>query len=108
MHPRQSPRPWSSAPRSAKRPQPLSVPHPPKPSVEALEDRTLLNSTPVLSLPQTTFSVVKTSTLSVTASATDKDAGQILTFSLVNAPAGATITSTQVPFPGGSAANGSL
>src|SRR5262245_48239314 len=76
--------------------------------LEALEDRTLLNVAPVLSLPQTTFSVVKTATLSVSVSATDKDSGQTLTFSLVNAPAGASISSTQVPSASGSAATGTL
>src|SRR5262249_39274088 len=55
-----------------------------------------------------TFSVVKSTTLSVGVSATDKDSGQVLTFSLVNAPAGASISTTQVSTPSGSAASGSL
>src|SRR5262249_42901745 len=50
----------------------------------------------------------KTTALSFTASATDKDSGEILTFSLVGAPAGVTITSTQVPTSTGSAATGTL
>jgi len=66
-------------------------------SLEVLEDCTLPKTVPVLSLPQTTFNVVKTTTLSVNISATDKDSGQTLTFSLVNAPVGASISSTQVP-----------
>jgi hypothetical protein len=73
-----------------------------------LEDRTLLNTAPVLTVPQTTFSVVKTTALVVTVSATDKDSGQILTFSLLNAPAGASISSTQLTPPKGSAAVGTL
>src|SRR5262245_18436647 len=77
-------------------------------SVEDLEARVVANQTPVLTLPQTTFSVVKTTALSFTASATDKDKGQILTFSLVGAPTGVTITSTQVPSSTGSAATGTL
>ena len=100
---------WSSLVRSAKKQPTPSVKRRPRlPSVEALEARTLLNSAPVLSLPQPTFNVVKTTTLSVTASATDKDSGQILTFSLVNFPTGATITSTQVATSTGSAATGAL
>jgi hypothetical protein len=83
-----------------RRPRPLSV--------EELEARVLLNTAPVLTLPQTTFNVVKTTTLSVTASATDKDSGQTLTFSLVNPPTGAKITSTQVQTSTGSAATGAL
>jgi hypothetical protein len=77
-------------------------------TLEALEDRTLPNAAPVLSLPQTLFNVVKTTQRSLTASATDKDKGEILTFSLVNAPAGALITSTQVSVSSGSAATGTL
>src|SRR5580765_4919308 len=76
--------------------------------VELLEGRTLLNYSPVLSLPHTAFDVVKTSTLSVLVSATDRDRGQTLTFSLVGAPAGASITSTQVSCESGSAATGKL
>src|SRR5262245_46181865 len=77
-------------------------------SLEVLEDRTLLNAVPVLSLPQTTFSVVKTATLSVGISATDKDSGQTLTFSLVSAPTGASISSTQLSSSTGSSALGTL
>ncbi|HEY7309818.1 MAG TPA: hypothetical protein VH643_10710, partial [Gemmataceae bacterium] len=65
-------------------------------SLERLEDRTLLNSNPVLSVPATTFDVVKTTTLSVTVSATERSPGQTLTFGLTGAPPGAKITSTQV------------
>jgi hypothetical protein len=77
-------------------------------SLESLEDRTLLSAPPVLSVPSTSFDVVKTTTLSVTVSATDKTSGQILTFSLSGAPAGASITSTQVSTTSGSAATGVL
>src|SRR6516225_2289546 len=98
--PKSARRPWSSVhylagnrATPAARPLPKPVPL----ALEVLEDRTLLNIAPVLSLPQTTFSVVKTTTLSVTVSATDKDSGEVLTFGLVNAPAGAAISSTQVP-----------
>ena len=76
--------------------------------LEILEDRTLPNVAPVLALPATKFSVVKTAPLAVVASATDKDSGEILTFSLVGAPAGASITSKQVPTSTGSAATGTL
>src|SRR5882672_9970479 len=77
-------------------------------SLESLEDRTLPNAVPVLSLPQTSFNIVKTAPLSVVVSATDKDSGQILTFSLTGAPAGASISSTQSPSSTGSAATGTL
>jgi hypothetical protein len=98
---------WShSLLRSAKKPRSPRAKF--RAALEVLEDRTLLNSTPVLSLPQTAFNVVKTTQLSVTVSATDKDSGQVLTFSLVNAPAGAVITTTQVSVPSGSAATGTL
>ena len=101
--------PWSSLLRSARNHQTTAVKRWPQPlSLEVLEDRTLLNIAPVLILPQTTFNVVKTTPLSVSVSATDKDKGEILTFSLVNAPAGAAITSTQVPSSTGSVANGVL
>src|SRR5262249_34942939 len=76
--------------------------------LESLEDRTLPNTAPVLSLPATTFSVVKTKTLSVLVSATDADAGDTLTFSLVGAPTGASIASAQVASATGSAASGTL
>jgi hypothetical protein len=109
--PKSARRPWSSVhylagnrATPAARPLPKPVPL----ALEVLEDRTLLNIAPVLSLPQTTFSVVKTTTLSVTVSATDKDSGEVLTFGLVNAPAGAAISSTQVPAAKGSAATGTL
>ncbi|HZV03930.1 MAG TPA: hypothetical protein VE999_02470 [Gemmataceae bacterium] len=77
-------------------------------SLELLEDRTLLSAPPVLNVPQTNFDVVKTTTLSVAVSATDQDSGQTLIFSLSGAPAGATITSTQVPTTKGSKATGLL
>jgi hypothetical protein len=76
--------------------------------VELLEERALLNAAPVLCLPQTSFAVVKTSTLSVLVSATDKDRGETLTFSLVGAPAGASISTTQLSCGSGSAAIGTL
>ena len=78
--------------------------------VEFLEDRMLLNGGPVLSPPQTAYSVVKTSTLSVQFSGTDNDddADDSLVFSLVGAPAGAKITSTPVRCNEGSSANGLL
>jgi hypothetical protein len=80
-------------------------------SLERLEDRTLLNSSPVLSVPGTSFDVVKTTTLSVMVSATENKPGQILTFS-VSGGAGAStppnITSTQVATKNGSAATGVL
>src|SRR5258708_3760127 len=72
--------------------------------VELLEDRTLLNATPVLSLPQTTFTDVKTAALSVLISATDKVPGQILSFGLWGARGGASISSQQQPSASGSAA----
>jgi hypothetical protein len=76
--------------------------------VEALEERTLLNAGPVLTLPQTNFAVVKTSALTVPVSATDRDRGETIVFSLIGAPAGASISTTQVPCSSGSAANGTL
>jgi hypothetical protein len=76
--------------------------------VEVLEDRTLLNASPVLSIPTGPFNVVKTTQFSLPVTATDKDKGEILTFSLIGAPAGATITSTQTTPPSGSAATGNL
>ena len=78
------------------------------PTLEVLEDRTLLNFAPVLSVPSGPFSVVKTALFSLQVSATDSDKGQILTFSLSNAPAGAAITSTQGTLAGGSTATGLL
>src|SRR5262245_6496523 len=109
-HPRPSRRRFrASGHRAATAPPVFSGKSPRVPlTLEALEARTLPNAAPVLSLPQTAFSVVKTTALSVTVSATDKDSGQTLTFSLVNAPAGAAITSTQVPTSKGSAATGTL
>jgi hypothetical protein len=76
--------------------------------LEILEDRTLPNIVPVLTLPATSFTVVKTATLTVVASATDKDSGEILNFSLVNAPAGVSISSKQIASSKGSAATGTL
>jgi hypothetical protein len=77
-------------------------------TLELLEDRTLLSGGPVLSLSQTAFSVVKTTQLVVTASATENTSGQTLTFSLANQPTGANISSTQLSPPHGSAATGTL
>src|SRR5262245_57303016 len=64
--------------------------------LEPLEDRTLLNVAPVLTLPAGPFNVVKTATLAIQATATDRDLdkGQTLTFSLLGAPTGATINSS--------------
>src|SRR5262249_27241167 len=76
--------------------------------LEILEDRTLPNSAPVLTLPATSFTVVKTATLTVVASATDKDSGEILNFTLAGAPAGVSISSKQVASSKGSAATGTL
>jgi hypothetical protein len=76
--------------------------------VEVLEDRTLPNASPVLSIPSGPFSVVKTTQFSLQVTATDKDKGETLTFSLIGAPASATITSTQTTPPSGSAATGNL
>jgi hypothetical protein len=77
-------------------------------ALELLEDRSLLSAPPVLSVPQTTFDVVKTTQLSVTVTATDASPNQNLVFSLSGNPAGATITSTQENPPNGSKATGLL
>jgi fibronectin-binding autotransporter adhesin len=109
MHPRRSGRsPWSFLLRSATKQQKPLVGRRPL-VLEVLEERTLLNSAPVLSLPQTSFNVVKTSTLTIPLSATDKDKGETLTFSLVNAPTGAGIVNVvQIPTAMGSAATATL
>src|SRR5262249_44045384 len=77
--------------------------------LELLEDRRLLSTSLVLSVPQTSFNVVKTTPLSVTVTATASSAGQTLIFSLsANAPTGAGISSQQVPVKNASQATGVL
>jgi hypothetical protein len=87
-------------------------------SVEVLEARNLFsasglsgtafNAPPVLSVPGTTFSIVKTAALSIPLSATDANSGGTLTFALQGAPDGAVVSSTQVTTASGSAATGLL
>jgi hypothetical protein len=74
--------------------------------VRALEPRTLLSGSPVLSVPAGPFNVVKTTQFSLTVTATDATKGLTLTFSLVGAPTGAGVSSTQTVPKTGSAAKG--
>src|SRR5262249_4829278 len=76
--------------------------------LEVLEDRRMLSTQLVLSVPQTAFQVVKTTQLSVTVTATASSQSQTLDFSLSGNPTGANITSTQVPLKGSSMATGLL
>src|SRR5262245_42175228 len=61
--------------------------------LEALEDRLSPNIAPVLTLPPGPYNVVKTTLFDLQVTTTDKDSGEILTFSLTGAPTGASITS---------------
>ena len=76
--------------------------------VEGLEERLSPNIAPVLIVPPGPYNVVKTTSFDLPVTATDKDAGEVLTFSLTGAPTGASITSVQDVTSKGSAAHGDL
>src|SRR5207249_1613186 len=80
--------------------------------LEALEDRLIPNIAPVLTVPSGPFNVVKTQPLTMSLSATDKDKGEILSFSASVSPSAQGVLMfsnvVQMQSQSGSSATGTL